>query len=147
MEKKVTTKKKALKENLIQLIIFEILGAACLVLGFLIEGIMIFGLLFGVSFILIGIFLYFRGRKAIKYSYCPDCNTKYDYDDNINWEEVERIEKNDKVISKVEFKCVCPNCGKVQEFSQDFTVAHYDKQKGVWKENNLNSMVRKYFVK
>ncbi len=147
MEKKVKTKDKALRENLIQLIIYEILGAAALILGILIEGIMIFGILFAVVFIPLGIIEFFRGKKAIKYSYCSDCNTKYDYDNNINWEEVERIEKNDKVISKVEFKCVCPNCGKVQEFSQDFTVAHYDKQKGVWKENNLNSMVRKYFVK
>lgn len=147
MEKKVKTKDKALRENLIQLIIFEILGAAALILGILIEGIMIFGILFAVVFIPLGIILFFKDRKAIKYSYCSDCNTKYDYDNNINWEEVERIEKNDKVISKVEFECVCPNCGKVQEFSQDFTVAYYDKQKGVWKENNLNSMVRKYFVK
>ena len=147
MEKKVKTKEKALKENLTTLIVLEILGAAFLILSFLIEGIMIFGLLFAVSFIFGGIYVYFIGKKAIKHSYCPDCNTKYDYANNINWEEVERIEKNDKVISKVEFNCVCPNCGKVQEFSQDFTVLYYDKKKGAWKENNLNSMVRKHFVK
>ena len=144
---KVKTKKEALKGNLITFIGMEVLGTVGLVLGLLFEDIMILGLIFAITFVLGGVYVYLDGKKAINRSYCLDCKTKYDFNKDINWEEVERVEKNDRVISKVEFECTCPKCGVIQEFSQNFTVSHYDKKKGEWRENNLYTMARKYFVK
>lgn len=145
--KKEKTKEQALKAILILFIVTEAIAVICLALGFIISGLWIFGLIFGASFALGGVYIYFSYKKAIKRSFCRDCGTKYDFNNDITWEEVERVEKDSKEISKVEFTCKCPNCGKTQEFSYNFMVSFYDKSKGRWIEKNLETMARKYFWK
>ena len=144
--KKQKTKKQAKKTNFITFLVVLIIGVACLVAGFVLD-ILIVGALFGGCFILAAPYVWFLGNKAIKHSYCPHCETKYDYNHDISWDEEEAYETDTREYSVVEFTCTCPKCKEEYVFKQKFTTAVYDKQKGSWKEFNLQQLVKKHFVK
>ena len=146
MSKQVTIE-QAKKANLITFIVLEAIAVICLVVGLIVDLIFIVGAVFAATFFLGGIYLYFDGKKRIKFSFCPECKTKYDYNNDISWEESEQIEKENSIDAVVDFECVCHNCGNVREFSRKFQIAYYEKSKGRWRQNNLSSMVRKYFWK
>ena len=144
---KQITKGKALKDNLRTFIVIEALAVIFFVVGFIIPAIQIIAILFAVSFVLGGFIAFSAGKKCINRSFCPKCSAKYDYERDISWEEIEREEKTNKIVAKVEFRCVCPECKQQNEFVQPFTILYYDKQKNTWKQNNLRTMARKYFWK
>ena len=146
MEKQ-KTKEKALKENKTTFIVLEAIGVAFLVLGIILSDLLIIAAMFAITFILGGVWSFFRGKKIISRSFCPHCNTKYDYQKDISWEEIQRDETVDKVMAKVEFQCCCPQCKEKIDFVESFKIMYYDKQKNTWKQNNLSTMARKYFWK
>ena len=146
------TKEKALSENKRNLIVLEIIGIAALILG-LILGLTIsifilyFGLVFGVAAMLIAPYVYFNEKKRINRSYCPNCATNYDYQNNISWEvaSTEENEKNVKAI--VDFECTCSKCGNTVNFSEKFVIASYNNEKHRWEKYNISNLARKYFIK
>ena len=143
-----TPKKPKEKALMLALIIFLgmiALGVVCLIIGIAIPGLMLFAAIFAITFILGGVYIYFYAKKTIKHSFCPKCEEKYKFDSDISWEEVQEIDSGDKVVSVVEFKCVCHNCKEKQEFTEKFQVSYYDKKKECWIENSLSSMVKKHF--
>lgn len=85
-------------------------------------------------------------KKRVNCSFCPNCGKKYDYETDISWEELERNSTEKSVKAKVEFECSCSNCGHVNEFTKEFTVATLDPNGNI-KHHNISSLARKYFVK
>ena len=144
--KKQTTIKQAKRKNLIEFIILELIGVACIVVGAIIE-LMLFGLIFGVVFLFAGVYSWFSTKKAIKHSFCPHCQTKYDYNKDISWDEVESDSTDTTEFSIVEFTCTCPKCGEELTFSQKFVTSTYNKSKDRWIDRNLDVMVKKHFIK
>ena len=145
--KKQQTKEEALKSNSTTLIVLEAIGAICLVLGFVIPDIIIIALLFALTFILMGPYVYYKGKQTINRSYCPSCSTKYDYQKDVAWEVMDKVETDTKVTATVEFACTCHNCQETQNFTQKFVVASYNQKTNSWKENNIYNLVRNYFWK
>ena len=145
--KKQQTKEEAFKSNLITLIVLEAIGVICLVLGFIIQDLLIFAMLFALTFILVAPYVWVQGKKRINRSYCPSCSTKYDYQKDISWEVTDTTETATKETANVEFECLCRNCKEKQEFTQKFVVATYDQKNNSWKENNIETLTRKYFWK
>lgn len=145
--KKQMTKKDAKKNNLITTIVILAIGVVILVLGLCIEDLLFLALLFGGCFVLLSPYVWYIGNKSIKHSFCPHCETKYDYNENISWDEEDRIESENKITSVVEFTCTCPKCKEEYTFSEKFIIASYDKNKGVWVEHNLSQLAKKHFIK
>ena len=127
-------------------IIIEAIGVVCLVLGFVL-GIAIIGILFALSFILGGLYVWSKGKKCISRSYCPHCEKKYNYDTDISWEITDTTETINKITANVEFECICSKCENQQTFTQKFVTSYYDQKQDAWKENNIHTMARKYFWK
>ncbi len=144
---KQQTKEEAFKSNLVTLIVVEAIGVICLVLGFIIQDLMIVAMIFAATFILVGPYVWAKGKKCINRSYCPSCSTKYNYQKDISWEVTDTMETATKETANVEFECVCPNCNEVQVFNQNFVTASYDQKKNSWKQNNIQTLTRKYFWK
>ena len=144
--KKQMTKKEAKKNNLITTIVCLAIGIVILVLGLCIEGLIVMAL-FGGVFVLLSPYLWYVGNRSIKHSFCPYCETKYDYNEDICWDEEDRIESEDKITSVVEFTCTCPKCKEEYTFKEKFIIASYDKNKGVWKEHNLSQLAKNHFTK
>ena len=144
--KETDTKEKALKENTKIVIVMELIGVICLAIGIIFEDLVFIGVI-GLILIPAGFFVLSDGKKRINRSFCPYCGEKYDYENDVSWEETERFDEENKVVANVEFECCCSNCGETQEFSQKFTILSYDKNKNTWKQNNLKTMARKYFWK
>ena len=145
--KKQQTKKEALKKNLIEFIIFEAIALVIVILGIIISDFILFALIFAVAFALGGLYFWFDGKKRIKHSYCPYCEAKYNYKDDIKWEETESIETNRKETSVVEFECTCPNCKEVTTFTKKFVTAQYVEKTGEWKQYSIDSLVKNFFWK
>ena len=154
--KKQITKSQAKKANATQLVVLLIIGIVVLVISGvlllfetaeLIYGIALFGLLFGICFIIAGPLSWYNQNKSIKHSFCPCCETKFDYNTDIEWIETERIDEDRVVTSVVEFTCTCPKCKEEHVFNEKFVVARYNEKKGAWENRNLKQLVKKYFVK
>ena len=144
---KTKDKKRSKKNNLITFSAILAIGIVILALGIIIDGLFIIALIFGGCFILLSPYVWYLGNKAIKHSFCPYCETKYDYDEDVRWDEEEIIETENKTTSVVEFTCTCPKCREEYTFQDKFIIASYDKNKGVWNERNLSQLVKKHFVK
>ena len=82
--------------------------------------------------------------KELKRGYCTNCGSKFDYQNDIEWEVVEEISEENSVKALVEFSCNCANCGSTQTFTKKFTVASYNSQKQNWTRHNLDTLCRKY---
>ena len=67
---------------------------------------------------------------------CKKCGKIYDYDD-IEYRVVRSYNKNNdtgsyevlKTYDRVEFVCLCENCGEVKRFTKDFLVYYYSYNK------------------
>ena len=99
-----------------------------------------------VGFIMFGIGI--SNTAMAKRSYCAKCGEKFDYENDISWEEIgdrtETSANHGKVISIVEINCSCSNCDNNVTLRRNFTVATIDS-KGNIRRNNLNVLLRKYF--
>ena len=144
---KQEAKEKALKSNLTTFIVLEAIGVVCVVLGLIVKAILIFALLFGVTFILMAPYVWWNGKKCISRSFCLNCATKYNYQDDITWEVTDTTETNTKETATVEFECTCPSCNEKQTFTQKFVVAAFNQKTNSWKEFNIDTLTRKYFWK
>ena len=143
---KETTREKAKRGNLILFIVMLLIGIVAIVLDLVVFSSTIV-LIIGIVFVVGAIYIFFSTNTAIKRSFCPKCNTKYNYNEDIEWEEVNEIETESKVVGTVEFVCHCPNCHEEQTFTKKFTLSYYNEKKGEWKDNNLETLTRKYFIK
>ena len=107
----------------------------------------VFGAIAGIVFLVIGT----QKAGRVKRSFCPECSRKYDYEDDVSWEELdERTESSSdgsgRLISNVEINCLCENCGNSITFTKKFTIARVDKN-GRVQRYNLGSQIRKFFIK
>ena len=59
----------------------------------------------------------------IKRAHCSNCGCKFNYNEDIEWEEGERIETKNSIDSIVDFNCQCSICGETKSFSKKFTIA------------------------
>ena len=148
-EKKTKTPKdKALKSNKITFIVLEVIGIACLAAGYIIGDMVLYaGVLFGGCFVLMGPYVWAKGKKCINNSFCPECGTKYQYETDVEWEVTGQTDDGNKEKAIVEFNCVCRKCNHEAEFTQTFVTAYYDNKKGTWVRHNVKTLARKYFWK
>ncbi len=137
--------KKAKKSIRATRIAFLIFIAASIALGFFANEafwalalVLVLGSLFVVS----------KSKKQLKRSFCSSCHAHYDYEKDVEWqvtnEVVSSTQNSAQRKANVEFICHCPNCGKERIFDEKFVVASVDS-KGIVRENNIQSMAKKYF--
>ena len=105
-----------------------------------------------------GYFIYKGENERIKRSFCPNCETKYDYEDDVSWEVTQEnvsypksnsSSSNDVYARRtavLEFSCECSCCGHVTGFSKNFEIA-VQYNNGNIREKNIRTEARKYFVK
>lgn len=77
----------------------------------------------GVLMVLLSPILIPKDIIRIKRAHCSNCGCKFNYNEDIEWEEGGREETNNKVISIVDFNCECSICGETKSFSKKFTIA------------------------
>lgn len=56
------------------------------------------------------------GYKQKKRIHCKKCKSKFDYDNDVEWEVVSSDVNNNRETVIVEFVCHCNSCGNVQQF-------------------------------
>ena len=95
--------------------------------------------------------------KRVRRNFCRECEAKYDYANNVEWEVTDVIIKEKKLnpnatgrqvagqrTEVVDVRCVCPDCGAEQNFTVKFqTGVVYDD--GTVKKKNIETLVKKYF--
>ncbi len=105
------------------------------------------GLIFlGISFVsfFLGIGFFAQARN-IKAATCLKCGARIAYED-VEYEELEQVNTGDNVKSNIEFTIYCPECGEERTFTEKFTVAYFDKD-GNLHRNNIESQIRKRYSK
>ncbi len=81
---------------------------------------------------------------------CPECATRYTYDDIEYHETGYRTDSKGANASTpsrkvtIRFKCHCSNCGYVQEYSKEYTEAKIDKN-GDLHEINIEDEIRRFY--
>lgn len=99
-------------------------------------------------FIGIGIILLFFGllsaKKHEKRIHCNKCNTKYNYEDDVEWNVIEENIGDKSSYAKVEITCTCPKCGEVKTFRANFTTAQISSS-GCVRRYSLDSSIKNYF--
>lgn len=109
--------------------------------------------IFGILGAIISVWVGYDRLEKVKRSYCPACGKKFDYENDVSWEETEENEKTNSSSSSttatleatVEVQCHCANCGNSIEFTKKFIIAKMDKDGKVTRKN-LRTEVRKYFI-
>lgn len=157
MAENMTSLKRALKKNTGLLIGLFVTGVVALVVGLILGGDTIIGAIccFVALVGILGGFLSIGEYKKIKNQHCPVCGSKYNYSNDISWEEISRETKehtqttsptgvSESIISVVEVTCTCAHCGDEKTFNKKFTVAQI-LNNGQVKKHNLHNLIRKYF--
>ena len=80
-------------------------------------------------------------RKTIS---CAKCKTRFDFETDVTYDEVESINDGKSNVAKIEFDCICKQCGANKIFTKKFTIASVDKEGNV-KRNNVERNIKKYF--
>ena len=142
--KKQLTLKEAHARNKRTLIITIIVAAVVVVLG-LVTGLVALGLPVGLITLIVGVYAFFKGKQAIKRSFCPHCGTNYNYETDVAWEVSNAEETDSAIYANVDFECHCQNCQEETFFTEKFKTAYYDKNKNCWVENNIRTMAKNYF--
>jgi hypothetical protein len=87
-------------------------------------------------------------RKRIKRCYCPACSTRFDFEKDVKWKEINRSSvvtgKEKRIKARVKFICTCPECQKKTEFAVTFTVSRLTDA-GAFSRDDLDELARKYF--
>lgn len=135
------TLKQALKVNLIATYILLGIAVVMFVLQTVVGNILF--TMLG-AFFLLSVFFNIHDRKRIKRSYCPHCQTQYDYEQAVAWECSNVVTTNRSQKADVEIVCTCLQCGQQTQFTQRFEIAEIDAL-GRIKEHNIYNIVRKYF--
>ena len=99
----------------------------------------------GIIVALLGLYFGYDTEKQIKRVYCKHCGEKYDYENDVGFQQEDVTEKEKEVTATVVFECLCRHCGQETQFRKKFVIAAYNQQKGTWKEHDLRTMCRKYF--
>jgi len=146
---------KTLKQAKLQALIFSLIMLAITVTHFIVGSVLATkNSLIGIILIVMGflwggvtVWDFFYSRKRVKRSFCPACGTKYDYVNDISWDEMNQNASADKIVSEVRMECHCPSCGRTDAYFQKFTIARYDKNKGQWTRQDIVALMRNYFIK
>ena len=145
--KKEKTLKKALRQAKLWGLYLVLIGVVFAVVGTLIlpdlAAIMIMA---GVFTVLVAPYIWWTERKRAKHSFCPSCGKHYRYESDVAWETIDRSETTTKVTDRLEFTCICADCGESQSFIKKFCVQYYDEKKNRWVSENIRTMAKKYFV-
>ena len=154
-KKGMTPLKKAQLINLITIIVLDAIFLTLMIVGFALMSktplLVILGL-FGLLCLIASPGAYLFARKETNNIHCKKCGEKYDYNSDVEWEEtdfgVSTITRHDETTaeakSKVEFHCVCHNCGAEKTFRKKFTVGTANAN-GKVSTKSLESQVRNYF--
>ena len=139
----MTPLKQILKKNKIITWICIGITALFIVLQCVLGGYWIAGSIFG------GIMIYGSvvvNGKLIRRSFCPSCEEKYDYQNDVAWEctHVETTARKQK--ADVEVECTCHACGHKTAFKERFVTGEVDEF-GAVQEYSLYDLVRKHFIK
>ena len=137
-----TPRKRAVRKCKFQHFIAFLIFLTVTILGFSISPIIgLFGLVTLVATIVTFPFT----LTQIKRNYCKNCGEKYDFKNDVGYEQEDVVELDKKVTATVAFECHCQNCGEIQEFRKKFTIATYNESKRTWSHQNLNNLCKKYF--
>ena len=148
----LTPLKKALKDNAKTSLIIAIVGGAFLVVTFILFGLQVeivplITLIVGIISIIVAGMYITTIRQQIHRQHCSKCEYKFNYQNDVSWEECQRIDYGKKVVSRVNFECQCSHCGEITSFTKDFTIAEVVKDSSgneSVRYHNLNSLVEKY---
>ncbi len=143
----MTPRKKALRKNTIATIVWFLIGLAVAIVGVMNADTTDWGgfvAAIGALLIIFALSSSAKTKKQIKRSYCPNCGAKYDYNDDVEYQVSEEIQKQASIEAVVEFECTCGNCGNTTEFTEKFTIASIDKNGNVVYKN-LGIEAKKYF--
>ena len=104
-------------------------------------------LLFGVLAFILNFVDHAQKMKKIKMSHCRECGARLGYGQDIGW-EVEEVETtSSKQIAYIHVECSCPECDNVDEYDLKVPFAYWDKNRQCFREKNIETLVRKYFLK
>ena len=145
MEKQ--TKKQAHKQNVRNFILYLIVCAIFLVIGFFIPNDWKYALFF-LSAVAFGMAFYglFNGIVRINRSFCPRCETLYSYDNyDVCWKEHSLTQNGTVAYSTVDFNCRCPKCKYEISFSKQFKCATFDKTFNTWEKRDVYDWAKKLF--
>lgn len=101
----------------------------------------------GIGVMLLAIGYFVSQIFPILNSFCDKCGTNFNYDTDISWEVRQVTVDGLNKYADVHIVTRCPNCGTVATFNKKLKVEYYNKEKGYWVQNNIYSMVRRYFWK
>ena len=101
--------------------------------------------------IVIGFSTYFiyggQRKKQIMRSFCPHCEAKFDYEEDVSWKEVGQTIGDTLIKSDVLFECECHECGKKTKFQKKLTIAAYNKNNDNWTTHDIDTLGAALFLK
>lgn len=68
-------------------------------------------IIFAILIVIVVLALVIAEANRKKRARCKECDTKYDYDNDVSWSVVQEIEEQNCIKSVVDITCVCHNCG------------------------------------
>ncbi len=141
------TKKQAYKENVTNFIIYLVVTAIFFVIGSLIKSDWKYALFFlGVVAFGMAFYNLFNGIARINRTFCPRCDTWYDYDKyDICWQEHSKRQYGNKAYSTVDFYTKCSKCGYESRYSKEFCCAKYNKDFNRWEEKDIHNWAKNLF--
>ena len=141
------TIKQAKKDNWMNLVYMLIGSVIFLVLFFVIQSDWKYAALFvSVCGLFYGFYSLFKGFRQIKRSFCPKCDTWYDYDNyDIKWKTRDVRKVGSKAYCVVDFICICPKCGQEIRYTKDLLVGTYNKDFNKWEEKDIYEVAKDLF--
>ena len=139
---------QALKKTKKQLICFFAISVSVAILGFVLSAFVAFFAILGILGLLCAVcsaILFPGAIQQIKRNFCKKCGQRYDYEQDIAFDQEDVAEEGTRITATVAFECQCHHCGEEQQFRRKFTIATYDKNKCKWRYDNLEKKCKNYF--
>lgn len=102
-------------------------------------------IIFAILIVIVVLALVIAETNRKKRARCKECDTKYDYDNDVSWSVVQEIEEQNCIKSVVDITCVCHNCGAEKKYTRTFKTAERNTNTGVVTRRNIYDLLKKEF--